>query len=289
VEVGRERILRVVPYDPTIYQGAAAHYRRGRPPYSPQLDAVLAEEVALDGGGRLLDVGCGPGILTVRLAGLFEEAVGLDPDPAMLAEGRRVARERGIPDIRWVEARAESLPAAAPGPYRVVTFGQSFHWTDEARVAEAVYDMLEPGGALALIVHTVEGRPAPPSPGPPPIPHAEIEALVEKYLGSGWRAGQRMAPVRTHRFEEVLIRTRFGVPRAIFAPGIPDLLRDSESVLSGYFSFSWAAPHLFGDRVEAFASEVRELLSSRSREGIFWDWPGDTEVIIARKPLVSGT
>jgi hypothetical protein len=166
----------------------------------------------------------------------------------------------------------------------VVTFGQSFHWTDEARVAEAVYDMLAPGGALALIVHTVEGRPAPPSPGPPPIPHAEIKALVEKYLGSTRRAGQGIAPVRTHRFEDVLVGTRFGAPRAIFAPGIPDLLRDSESVLSGYFSMSSSAPHLFGDRVEDFASEVRALLRSRSPEGIFWDWPGDTGVILARKP-----
>jgi hypothetical protein len=71
---------------------------------------------------------------------------------------------------------------------------------------------------------------------------------------------------------------------AIFAPGIPDLLRDGESVLSGYFSMSSSAPHLFGDRVEDFASEVRKLLRSRSPEGIFWDWPGDTEVILARKP-----
>ena len=274
----------VVSYDPTIYQGAAAHYRHGRPTYSPQLEAVLSEELDLDRNGRLLDSGCGPGILTVRLANLFEEAVGLDPDPAMLAEGRRFANERGITNIRWVQALADDLPGAAPGPYRVVTFGQSFHWTDEARVAEAVYDMLEPGGALALIVHTVEGRPVPPSPGPPPIPHAEIKALVEKYLGSAKRAGQGVARVRTHRFEDVLVRTRFGTSRTIFAPGIPDLLRDSESVLSGYFSLSSSAPHLFGDRVEDFASEVRELLRSRSPEGIFWDWPGDTEVILARKP-----
>jgi hypothetical protein len=47
---------------------------------------------------------------------------------------------------------------------------------------------------------------------------------------------------------------------------------------------SSSAPHLFGDRVEDFASEARELLTSRSPEGIFWDWPGDTEVILARKP-----
>jgi ubiquinone/menaquinone biosynthesis C-methylase UbiE len=274
----------VVPYDPMIYQGAAAHYRRGRPAYSPQLEAVLTEELGLDASGRLLDAGCGPGSVTVRLAHLFEEAVGLDPDPAMLAEGRRIADDLGITNIRWVRARAEELPGAAPGPYRLVTFGQSFSWTDEARVAEAIYDMLEPGGALALIVHTVEGRPEPPSPGPLPIPHEAIKSLVEKYLGSIRRAGQGVAPVRNHRFEDVLVRSRFGAPRSIFAPGIPDLLRDSESVLSGYFSFSWAAPHLFAGRVEDFASEVRELLASHSPEGVFWDWPGDTEVILARKP-----
>jgi SAM-dependent methyltransferase len=268
-------------YDPTLFEGAAAHYRYGRPPYSPQLEAVLAEELGLDGSGRLLDGGCGPGILTVRLAHLFEEAVGLDPDAAMLAEGRRVAAERGIANIRWVQAVAEDLPEAAPGPYRLATFGQSLHWTDEERVVETVYDMLERGGALALIVHTVEGRPEPPSPGPPRIPHAEIKALVEKYLGSTRRAGQGVSQVRTHRFEDVLVRTRFGAPRSIFVPGIPDLVRDSESVLSGYFSMSSSAPHLYGERVEDFAAEVRELLAKRSPEGLFWDWPGDTEVVLA--------
>ena len=105
----------MVSYDPTIYQGAAAHYRHGRPAYSPQLEAVLAEELDLDGSGRLLDGGCGPGILTVRLAHLFAEAVGLDPDPAMLAEGRRVAQERGITNIRWVQALAEDLPGRRRG------------------------------------------------------------------------------------------------------------------------------------------------------------------------------
>jgi SAM-dependent methyltransferase len=177
-------MLRAVPYDPTIYQGAAAHYRYGRPPYSPQLEPLLAEEARLDGRGRFLDAGCGPGILTIRLAPLFEDVVGLDPDADMLGEGSRAAEGKRLANIRWVQALAEDLPAAAPGPYRLVTFGQSFHWTDEERVAEAIYDMLEPGGALALIVHTVTGRPRPPSPGPPPIPHEEIRMLVARNLGS---------------------------------------------------------------------------------------------------------
>ena len=273
-----------MPYDPTVYLGSAAHYRYGRPAYSPELEVVLTQETSLDGNGRLLDAGCGPGVLTVRLAHLFEQAVGLDPDAEMLMEGCRAAEENGVMNIRWVQGLAEDLPAVAPGPYRLVTFGQSFHWTDEQRVAETVYDMLEPGGALAFIVHTVTGRPRPPDPGVPPIPHDEIKALVAKYLGSTRRAGQGTLPERTHRFEDVLARTRFGVPQQFFVPGIPDLLRDSESVLSGYFSLSSSAPHLFGDRLDDFAGEVRTLLANRSAEGIFWDWPGDTEVVMARKP-----
>lgn len=273
-----------MPYDRTIYLGSAPHYRYGRPAYSPELEAVLTREAGLDGNGRLLDAGCGPGVLTVRLAHLFAQAVGLDPDADMLAEGSRAAEQMRVANIRWIQGLAEDLPAIAPGPYRLVTFGQSFHWTDEQRVAEIVYDMLEPGGALALLAHTVDGRPRPPDPGVPPIPHDEIKALVRKYLGSNRRAGQGTVAPRSHRFEDVLVRTRFGAPQQIFVPGIPDLLRDTESVLSGYFSLSSAAPHLFGDRLDDFAGDVRALLASRSADGLFWDWPGDTEVVLARKP-----
>ncbi len=83
----------------------------------------------------------------------------------------------------------------------------------------------------------------------------------------------------------MLIRTRFGAPQQLFVPGLPDLLRDSESVLSGYLSLASSAPHLYGDRLDEFTGEVRALLANRSAEGVFWDWPGDTEVVLARKPV----
>jgi SAM-dependent methyltransferase len=274
-----------VPYDPTIYLGSAVHYRPGRPAYSPDLEDVFAGELGLDGTGRLLDVGCGPGILAVRLAGLVAEVVALDPDPDMLAEGRRAAETHGIGNIRWVQAVAEDLPEAAPGPFRVVTFGQSFHWTDEHRVAEVVYDLLQPGGTMALVVHTVAGRPVPTSPGPPAIPHDEIKTLVETYLGSARRAGQGTTALRAHRFEDVLIKTRFGLPRTVFASGQADLIRDTKSVISGYLSMSWSAPHLYGEHLDEFTGELTALLFAKSPSGQFWDWPGDTEIVLAQKPL----
>jgi SAM-dependent methyltransferase len=273
-----------VPYDPTIYQGSAPYYERGRPPYSRELVATLTDEVGLDGTGRLLDVGCGPGILTVELAPSFEDAIGLDPDAEMLAEGARRATKAGIENVRWVEAVAEDIPALHLGTFKLVTFGQSFQWTDQVAVAEAIYDLLEPGGALALVVHTVEVRPEPEGPGYPPIPHDEIRAIIRRYLGPRRRAGQGVRPDTFERYADALVRTRFGAPRSVFAPGCPDIVRDADGVLAGYLSMSFAAPHLFGDRLSAFEADVRALLTERSPSGLFWDWPGDTEILLAHKP-----
>jgi SAM-dependent methyltransferase len=274
-----------MPYDPTIYRGSAPYYAPGRPPYSRALVATLAAEVGLDGSGRLLDVGCGPGILAVALAGQFAEAVGVDPDAEMLAEGARRAAEAGLDNIRWVCALAEDLPALDLGTFRLVTFGQSFHWTDRERVAEAVYALLEPGGALALIGHAHADRPRPSGPGHPPIPHDAIRALIERYLGPGRRAGQGFWTDPVERHEAILARTQFETPRQIFCAGRPDIVQDVDGVLANYFSASFAAPHLFGDQRAGFEADLRAELAALSPSGLFWDWPGDTEILLARKPL----
>ena len=222
---------------------------------------------------RLLDAGCGPGVLTVELADRFEEAIGLDPDADILAEGERRAKEAGLTNVRWVRALAEDIPRLELGRFRLVTFGQSFHWTEREPVAEAVYDILEPGGALALVVHdgVGEGRPAPDGPGHPPIPHEEIQALLRAYLGQRRRAGQGYSPELPpgRWWEKALARTRFGRPRGVLAPGRPDIVRGVDGVLSNYHSTSFAAPHLFGDRLEAFQRDMHALLSSRSASGLF--------------------
>jgi SAM-dependent methyltransferase len=272
-----------VSYDPTIYLGAAKYYARGRPPYSAQLVSTLETEVGLDGSGRLLDVGCGPGILAIELAGCFDETVGLDPDADMLDQAAHRAAESGVENVHWVRSLAEDIPQLDLGTFRLVTFGQSFQWTDRERVAEAVYDILEPGGALALIVHTREGRPKPKGLGYPEIPHDDIHALIRRYLGPRRRAGRGFRSDPPNRYEDALARTRFGAPRHVFARGRPDIVRDVDGVVAGFFSMSLATPYLFGDQREAFEAELRALLAAHSATGLFWDWPGDTEILLARR------
>jgi SAM-dependent methyltransferase len=261
----------------------AAHYLRGRPPYSAALLDTLTAELGLDGAGVLLDVGCGPGVLTVQLAPAFDTLIGVDPDPGMLAEAARHATANGVEGVRWINDRAERLSnLRLPAP-RLVTFGQSFHWTDRKSVAEAVYDMLEPGGSIALISHVAEDRPSPP-PLAAPIPHEAIREIVRRYLGSDTRAGHGRRPTSRERFADSMGGTRFGTPRTVYAPGRPDLVRDTDDVIHYYLSMSFAAPHLFGPHLDAFADDVRELLLTTAPDGRFWDWPGDTEIILATKP-----
>lgn len=250
-----------------LYRSAAPYYLRGRPPYSPQLAATLRAELRLDGTGRLLDVGCGPGALTVELAPLFAEAVGLDPEPEML----KIAAVRA-PEIRWLGGRAEDIPSLQLGTFRLVTFAQSFHWTDRERAAEAVYDVLESGGALALISQRVTRIPD--GPGLPRVPQEEIRALVRRYVP------QEHGPARhPDRFQDVLTRTRFGPPRLLTCPGREDLVQSVDEVVAHTFSHSFSAPELFGDRLAEFEAELRELLG----DGPYWNWPGDTEVLLALK------
>ncbi len=272
-------------WDETLFLGSAPYYARGRPPYAPGLADRLAGALALDGHGRLIDVGCGPGIVTLLLAHLFDEAVGVDPDPGMLVEAGRRAAEAGIENTRWVRARGEDLPAGL-GTFRVATFAQSFHWMDQNRVAAIVLDMLEPGGALVHVSDAKDGRAAPddalPLPGPP---YTAIGALVRRYLGDARRAGQGVLRHGTPGGEAaVLSGAGYLGPERLRVPAGGVLPRSADDVVAWVYSLSGSAPHLFGDRRDAFEADLRRLLAGATPSGQFAERPPDTEVFVWRVP-----
>jgi len=144
-------------YDLTIYEGTAWYYSRYRPKYPPSMVKILREHFRLDGTGRLLDLGCGPGPVAIALAHLFEEVVAMDPDDAMRAESERIAGERGIGNIDWRFGGSKDLSPGL-GQFRLVTMGNSFHWMDRARTLDALYELVTDGGGIAVVG---EGAPIP--------------------------------------------------------------------------------------------------------------------------------
>ncbi|MEV7778852.1 class I SAM-dependent methyltransferase [Kitasatospora sp. NPDC088351] len=268
-------------WDDSLFWGTAAYYRRGRLPYAPGLADVLAGVLRLDGRGRLVDVGCGPGTLAVGLADLFGEIVGVDPDGGMIAEAGRAAAEAGVAwKARWVLARAEDLPAGL-GTFTVATFGQSFHWMDRGPVAATMRGMLRPGGALVHIsdlkteTRSVEGLPH------PAVPGAAVDALVGRYLGPVRRAGRGVLPHGTPDDEAaVLARAGFSGLQRHVVPGGQALERTRDEVVAQVFSMSSSAPHLFGARRAGFEADLLRLLREVSPSGLFSERQPSTEVFV---------
>jgi SAM-dependent methyltransferase len=256
-------------WDPSLYSGSAVYYARGRIAYPKALAEGLATELHLDGSGRLLDIGCGPGSLALLLAGMFEEAIGVDADRGMIDEADRLASLAGVRNARWLHMRAEDLPAGL-GTFRLVSLAQSFHWMDRPRVAAAVRGMLETGGACAHVHATthqgVDSEVTLPYPKPP---HSAIAELVRRYLGPMRRAGRGHLPHGTATGEaEVYRAAGFTVPQRIEIPGHA-VTRATDDIVAMVFSLSSSAPHLFGNHRAAFESELRKLLHSTSPTGKF--------------------
>ncbi len=110
------------------------------------LDLALPRRGALDA----LDAGCGTGFLSFELASRGHRVTGIDFAPAMLAEARRKAAERGV-SIRFEEGDAEQLPFAS-GSFDLVV-SRHVLWTlphPEAAIDEWIR-VLRPGGRLAVI------------------------------------------------------------------------------------------------------------------------------------------
>ena len=272
-------------WDETLYRGSAPFYVRGRLPYAAGLADRLAEVLALDERGRLIDVGCGPGVLALRLADRFAEVVGVDPDAGMLAEAARRADAAGIGNARWVRMRAEELPAGL-GTFQVATFGQSFHWMDREQVAAIVYGLLEPGGAFVHVsdVKDVSDTTGDELPHPSP-PYAAMQDLVRRYLGPVPRAGQGELRYGTPDGEAaVLDGAGFVDFTRLRVPAGDVLIRTADDVVAWVFSRSVSAPHLFGDRLGAFEAELRQGLRDASPLNLFAERAPDTEVFLWRKP-----
>jgi trans-aconitate 2-methyltransferase len=102
--------------------------------------AALLEILAPRAGQRILDLGCGTGHLTARIAETGAEVTGIDSSSEMVEEARRV-----YPTIRFEIGDARNF--AFPEPFDAVFSNAVLHWIQEPeRVMTSVQRALRPGG-----------------------------------------------------------------------------------------------------------------------------------------------
>lgn len=127
------------------FDRGAADYATARPGYPDAAVDLVATELGVGPGRRVLDLAAGTGILTRALVARGADVVAVEPVAGMRDELRRTT-----PGVEVLDGRAEALPVG-DASVDVVTVAQAFHWFDPAPALAEIARVLRPGGGLALI------------------------------------------------------------------------------------------------------------------------------------------
>jgi ubiquinone/menaquinone biosynthesis C-methylase UbiE len=100
--------------------------------------------------GSVLDVACGPGILSAAIAKTARDVVAFDLTPRMLKKAAQRCAEAGLGNVSFHEGNAAELPFAADAFDAVVTRLSVHHFDQPARVISEIFRVLRPGGSFVI-------------------------------------------------------------------------------------------------------------------------------------------
>ncbi len=123
----------------------AEAYDRGRPAYGPEVVGALCEELALESGAPVLELGPGTGQLSRALLAAGLDLTAVEP----LASMREMLAD-AIGPQRVRAGFAEEIPLAAASVDAVFA-ADSFHWFDESRTLPELRRVLRPRGGVAIL------------------------------------------------------------------------------------------------------------------------------------------
>ena len=127
----------------------AAPFSAAEPIGDPALIDLLVSASGVGADDRVLDVGCGPGIVTCAFAQRCAAAVGIDLVPAMLDRARARAGELELDNVEWIAGEVDPLPFADDEFDVVVTRFVLHHLEDPAA---ALREMRRVAGADGTLV-----------------------------------------------------------------------------------------------------------------------------------------
>jgi ubiquinone/menaquinone biosynthesis C-methylase UbiE len=100
--------------------------------------------------GTVLDVACGPGILSAAIAKSARAVVAFDLTPGMLKKAEQRCSEAGIANVSFREGNAAEPPFADGAFDAVVTRLSVHHFDRPARVISEIFRVLRPGGRFVV-------------------------------------------------------------------------------------------------------------------------------------------
>ena len=228
----------------------------------------LLTSAGLGKGMRVLDIGCGPGdvtILAAELVGPTGRVVGIDSNREIIRTARQRRSELAFSNVEFIHTDAETFDRYVDFDAVVCRY-VLIHQTDPARFLRAMTQLVRPGGVVA--VHEMDASRGLHSNPPIPLLHrmAELAQQAFQQMGTATDAGGRLVqlfcdaglPVPTLFAETVVESSR----DSLILPWITDTLRQllPRLVATGRVTKEEADIDTLTERLHQAAEDMRSQL-----------------------------
>jgi SAM-dependent methyltransferase len=242
------------------FHDAAWHYAEYRYRPAEAFLRLLAAHLDWSSSDRILDLGAGPAHLSLPLARFVGEVVAMDPEEAMIEEGRRRATDAAVENVSFIVGGSDDLAGLVDELRDVaaVVISQAFHWMNDQDTVLRALDPLvdQERGAVALVGYVKDpdynrvwlDRP----------PWDTVEAILQRHLGDvppGPNPSGRHDP-----FPDILSRSPFSQVELLTHEHDATVMPSIEAALGTYYSFANVLARL-GSRRTALEADVRTALA----------------------------
>lgn len=251
----------VKKFDPELYKGTHEYYAKYRPGIPEEVINVIVEHFDIKPTDRILDLGCGTGQVALAMEGKCKEMVCLDPDPEMLKWAKK-ATKNSKAKLTWLNYGSEDLKKFKEklGIFKLATICRAFNWMNQEQTLNDLDLLISDDGGVAIFgdkslwTGSEEWQRA-------------VKKVIQKYLGEERRAGRGTFKESKEPWDIIVARSPFRFVKIKDVPTVRNW--NVESIIGYLFSNSFAAPPLFGDRLDDFKEEVKKTLLSINPKGIF--------------------
>src|SRR5262249_53215851 len=112
---------------------------------------LLAKAARLQPADKLLDVGCGPGLVSCALAPQVAHVTGIDFTPAMIDQARALQATKQLTNLTWQIGDMRALPFPDASFSCTISRYTFHHLLDPAVVFTEMLRVTQPGGRILLI------------------------------------------------------------------------------------------------------------------------------------------